>query len=440
MGRHLYSTLLYFLSPLVWKLVWREQLPRHSRAERLGWIEKTNDKPVVWVHAASVGEVMTAAPVIRNLINDNPDYQVVVTTMTATGGERVMALFGDEVSHHFVALDFPHATRRMVRSLDPSLLVIIETELWPNLIHAAADHQVPIVMVNARISERSFRRYARFQILVRDVLERINWVAVKSGEDGKRFRALGMGAKSITVTGPLKYDVVVPHEAVTAGKALREQIGARPVWVAASVREGEEESVLEAHQAVLKQHPNALLILVPRHPQRFDEVALLCESRFGILSIARRSLNERIDPSVSVYVGDTMGELMTLYASADIAFVGGSLVPVGGHNLLEPAALGLPVISGPHLANITEVAEEMSAHAALEKVENGDELGATVNGWLASPEQRKARGAAAFDVVERNRGAAERIREHLLTMVHPLSAEAYSAQQQQFSSRQQHEQ
>ncbi|MGJ8514073.1 lipid IV(A) 3-deoxy-D-manno-octulosonic acid transferase [Carnimonas bestiolae] len=430
MGRHLYNTLLYSLSPLVWKRIWREQLPRHSRAERLGWIEKANNKPVVWVHAASVGEVMTAAPVIRNLIDDNPDYQVVVTTMTATGGERVSALFGDEVSHHFVALDFPQATRRMVRRLDPELLVIVETELWPNLIHAAANHQVPIVMVNARISERSFHRYARFQILVRDMLERINWVAVKSGEDGKRFRALGMEAKRITVTGPLKYDVVVPAEAVATGKALREQIGERPVWVAASVREGEEESVLEAHQEVLEQHPNALLIIVPRHPQRFDDVALSCESRFGVLSIARRSLNERIDPAVSVYVGDTMGELIALYASADIAFVGGSLVPVGGHNLLEPAALGLPVISGPHLANITEVADEMSANGALEKVESGYELGAAINTLLAYPERRKALGSAAFEVVERNRGAAERIREHLLTMVHPLSAEAYTAQQQ----------
>lgn len=436
MSRHLYNTLLYSLSPLVWKRIWREQLPRHSRAERLGWIEKANNKPVVWVHAASVGEVTTAAPVIRNLIDDNPDYQVVVTTMTATGGERVNALFGDEVSHHFVALDFPHATRRMVRRLDPTLLVIVETELWPNLIHAAADHQVPIVMVNARISERSFQRYARFQILVRDMLERINWVAVKSGEDGKRFRALGMAAKRITVTGPLKYDVVISAEAQAEGKALRARIGERPVWVAASVREGEEESVLDAHQEVLKQHPNALLIIVPRHPQRFDELALQCESRFGILSIARRSLNEPIDPAVSVYVGDTMGELMALYASADIAFVGGSLVPIGGHNLLEPAALGLPVISGTHLANIAEVAEELSANNALEKVESGYELGAAVNTLLSYPERRKAQGAAALQVVELNRGAAERIREHLLTMVPPLSAEAYNAQQQQIAARQ----
>ncbi|MGJ8525855.1 3-deoxy-D-manno-octulosonic acid transferase GT30 [Halomonadaceae bacterium LMG 33818] len=428
MARVLYNTLIYALSPFVWKRVWHEQLPDRSRKERLGWVNTHPDQRVLWVHAASVGEVMTAVPVVRALMEDNPDHRMVITTMTATGAQRVAELFGDSVEHHFVALDFPRATRRLVKRLDPELLVIVETELWPNLIHAVAHHHVPIALINARISERSFHRYLRFHSLVESMLIRINWVAVKSGEDGKRFRALGMPAKRITVAGALKYDVVVPIEAIEKGKALRQKIGPRPVWIAASVREGEEAIVLDAHKRILQSHPDTLLIMVPRHPQRFDEVAVQCEESVGVLGVSRRSLNEPIPSEVSVYLADTMGELLTLYNSADISFVGGSLVSVGGHNLLEPAAMGLPVISGPELSNIREVADQLEEHHALHIVSDAKTLSDEVLRLIDDNDRRTSMGKAAHEVVEANRGAAERIRERLLLLVHPEKKENFESE------------
>ncbi|WP_082890238.1 lipid IV(A) 3-deoxy-D-manno-octulosonic acid transferase [Halotalea alkalilenta] len=417
MGRRLYSGLFYALSPLVWKRVWREQLPGRSRAERLGRIPDHRGQRVLWVHAASVGEVVTAAPVIRALIDDNPEHRVVVTTMTATGAERVAALFGSEVSHYFIALDFPAATRRMVRLLDPELLVIVETELWPNLIHAAADHHVPIALINARITERGFKRYQRFKRLVGDMLIRINWAAVKSGEDGKRFRALGLPVKRITVAGALKFDLEVDDATRALGEVMRERIGPRPVWIAASTHDGEERAALEAHARLRSRYPEALLILVPRHPQRFDAVAGLCIDQLGAQAVARRSHDDAILAATQVYLGDTMGELMGLYACAEVAFVGGTLVPIGGHNLLEPAALGVAVLSGPQLANLSEIADALARANARIEIDDAASLGDTLVELFDDPAQRRRLGAAARGVVEANRGAKKLIRDHLLAMI-----------------------
>ncbi|WP_457809020.1 lipid IV(A) 3-deoxy-D-manno-octulosonic acid transferase [Kushneria sp. EE4] len=411
MGRRLYCALLYALAPLIWRRLRRERLDDHPRGERLGRIPDYHDERVLWVHAASVGEVITARPLIRSLIDDYPDHRVIVTTMTATGARQVQTLFGDLVTHHFVALDFPGATRRFVARLDPEIAIIVETEIWPNLIHACAMAGIPVTIVNARITERGFARYQRFPKLMGEAIRRLAWVGAKSAEDAKRFRTLGVSARRLNVTGALKYDQHIDEAVFDAADALREVIGDRPVWVAGSTHEGEETQLLTAHARVLARFPDALLILVPRHPQRFDEVAELC-AREGMTTL-RRSSDAAIEAATQVYLGDTMGELAMLYAAGDIAFVGGSLVDIGGHNLLEPAALGLPVISGPSLSSLGDVVTTLDeAHARVE-VESAGMLGETLVSLMLDDTRRATLGRNAFAVVEANRGALGHTRDYL---------------------------
>lgn len=411
MGRRLYSALLYALSPLIWRRLRREHLEDRPRGERLGRIPTYHDERVLWVHAASVGEVITARPLIRSLIDDYPEHRVIVTTMTATGARQVQTLFGDLVTHHFVALDFPGATRRFVQRLDPEIAIIVETEIWPNLIHACAMAGVPVAIVNARITSRGFARYQRFSRLMGEAIRRLAWVGAKSAEDAKRFRALGVSARRLNVTGALKYDLHVDDSVFERGDALRETIGDRPVWVAGSTHEGEESQLLAAHARVLARFPDALLILVPRHPQRFDEVFELCAHEG--MTVARRSEGESAGPDTQVYLGDTMGELMTFYAAGDVAFVGGSLVDIGGHNLLEPAALGLPVVSGPSLSSLGDVVTTLDEAGARVEVASGAMLGETLVSLLLDETRRETLGRNALAVVNANRGALGHTRDYL---------------------------
>lgn len=411
MGRRLYSALLYALSPLIWRRLRREHLEDRPRGERLGRIPAYHDERVLWVHAASVGEVITARPLIRSLIDDYPEHRVIVTTMTATGARQVQTLFGDLVTHHFVALDFPGATRRFVQRLDPEIAIIVETEIWPNLIHACAMAGVPVAIVNARITSRGFARYQRFSKLMGEAIRRLAWVGAKSAEDAKRFRALGVSARRLNVTGALKYDLHVDDSVFERGDALRETIGDRPVWVAGSTHEGEESQLLAAHARVLARFPDALLILVPRHPQRFDEVFELCAHEG--MTVARRSEGESAGPDTQVYLGDTMGELMTFYAAGDVAFVGGSLVDIGGHNLLEPAALGLPVVSGPSLSSLGDVVTTLDEAGARVEVASGAMLGETLVSLLLDETRRETLGRNALAVVNANRGALGHTRDYL---------------------------
>ncbi|MFC0337721.1 3-deoxy-D-manno-octulosonic-acid transferase [Kushneria avicenniae] len=411
MGRRLYSALLYALSPLIWRRLRREHLEDHPRGERLGRIPTYHDERVLWVHAASVGEVVTARPLIRSLIDDYPEHRVIVTTMTATGARQVQTLFGDLVTHHFVALDFPGATRRFVQRLDPEITIIVETEIWPNLIHACAMAGIPVAIVNARITSRGFARYQRFSKLMGEAIRRLAWVGAKSAEDAKRFRALGVSARRLNVTGALKYDLHVDDSVFERGEALRDMIGDRPVWVAGSTHEGEESQLLAAHERFLARFPDALLILVPRHPQRFDEVFELC-AREG-MTVARRSEGEPAGPGTQVYLGDTMGELMTFYAAGDIAFVGGSLVDIGGHNLLEPAALGLPVVSGPSLSSLGDVVTTLDEAGARVEVASGGMLGEMLVSLQLDETRRETLGRNALAVVNANRGALGHTRDYL---------------------------
>ncbi|TFH87587.1 3-deoxy-D-manno-octulosonic acid transferase [Billgrantia azerbaijanica] len=423
-ARCLYSAALYLLSPLIWQRVWREQLPTHPRRERLGLIAPAPaGERRIWLHCASVGEVQAARPLIAALRERYPHHRLVVTTMTATGAERVAALAREpaatgcdrNVSHHFVPLDFPGAARRFLARLRPELALVFETELWPNLLAACARVGVPVAVVNGRLSPRAFRRYRRIRPLLAGALAQVAWLAAKSRPDAERFRALGMPAGRTTVVGSLKYDLAVSAEVLAASQQLCRVLGPRPVWIAGSTHPGEEALLLAAHARLRRHYPEALLILVPRHPQRFDAVAALC--REHDLPLARRSQGEWPDARTAVYLGDTMGELLTLYGAADLAFVGGSLVPIGGHNLLEPAAMGVPVLSGPWLANFADVAETLREASALVEVADGEALSEMLRRLFDDEPERHRLAEAGQAVVAANRGALARTIEGLKALL-----------------------
>ncbi|MFC3283851.1 lipid IV(A) 3-deoxy-D-manno-octulosonic acid transferase [Litchfieldella rifensis] len=419
-ARWLYSATLYALSPLIWRRVWRERMLTHPRRQRLGLIAPTPaEERVVWLHCASVGEVLAARPLIEALVARYPAHRLVVTTMTATGAERVHALAdslanqGDsgEVSHYFVPLDFPGAANRFVRRLRPELALIFETELWPNLLHACERCAVPVVVVNGRLSPRAYAGYCKLRPLMRDALARLAWLAAKSSADAERFIALGMAPGRLTVVGSLKYDLAIGDGDFRRSERLRTRLGERPIWVAGSTHPGEDEQLLEAHAQLRESYPAALLILVPRHPQRFDAVGELCRERG--MKLARRSRDELPEADTAVYLGDTMGELLDFYGASDIAFVGGSLVPIGGHNLLEPAAMGVPVVTGPALANFSDVAETLREAGALVEVADGDSLARELVRLFGDGLERQRLSRAGQAVVTANRGALGRTLEGL---------------------------
>jgi len=415
LARWLYSLTITLLSPLIWWRVWREWAPTHRRRERLGFIQVSGSRPRLWLHAASVGEVVTATPLIRALLEDHPDHDLVITTMTATGAERVRQTFGGRVSHHFLPLDFPGSARRFVTRLNPRLAIIAETELWPNLLAACHRRNVPVVVANGRLSAGAFRLYQRFGALSRGMLETIAWIGAKSALDADRFVELGAPSARVAVTGALKFDLDVDEATRQASRQLRASWGPRPVWIAGSTHPGEEEQVLIAHGVLRRRFPDALLILVPRHPQRFDEVNAHCLEAGE--RVQRLSAGSALTASTTLLLGDTMGDLMKLYGCADVAFVGGSLTPVGGHNLLEPAALGVAVVSGPHLDNLREIADTLAQSDARVQVENGQALGETLVALLSDDARRHELGEAGRAVVAANRGALARTRAKIAALL-----------------------
>lgn len=409
--RILYSGLWYALMPALFlRLWWRG---RRAPAYRARWRERLalglprQPGPTVWVHAVSVGETLAAAPMIRELLARHPATPLVVTTTTPTGSEQVQKLFGDQVLHVYCPWDTPDALARFFRAFRPALVVILETELWPNLVAAAAARKVPVWLVNGRLSERSFRGYDRLRALVRPMLQRFAGLMVQTEAEAQRFVQLGAPAERIEVTGSVKFDLLLDDDLRTRAATLREQWGARPVWIAASTHPGEEEQVLAAHQQLRAQLPDALLVLVPRHPERFDQIAEQIE-RAGLTRV-RRSTGQPVTPQTAVYLGDTMGELLMLFGACDVAFVGGSLVTLGGHNLLEPAAWGRPVLSGPNRFNFERIAELLEESAALITVTDAPSLATAVAGLLSDADSRTRQGEAARAVVAAHGGALARV-------------------------------
>lgn len=413
--RYLYSALYYILVPfIVLRMLWRSRRsPAYRRRlpERFGVFapdpQATAD--TIWVHAVSVGETLAAAPLIENLLQRWPGYRIVVTTTTPTGSERVKALFGERVFHVYAPWDLPGAMQRFLAKIQPQLLVIMETELWPNMLHYSRLAGCKILLANARLSERSARGYARIGWLTRDMLAKLDAVACQSPADGDRLLALGLPRRALEVTGSIKFDLDLDQDMRERAQLLREQLAAnvRPVLVAASTHPGEDEQVLQAFARIRKVHGDALLVLVPRHPERFDAVHELCVQAGW--RVVRRSSGVVPAPGDAVLLGDTMGELLLLLGAATVAVVGGSLVEHGGHNVLEAAAWGVPVVTGPHMFNFAEISELLCAAGAMVRLRETAALGDVLLQLLGDSAQRQAMGEAGKQVVEQNRGARQRL-------------------------------
>lgn len=421
--RHLYSLLLYLLLPLV---LWQRKRRARSNPgygqrteERFAHIPRRNDRPL-WIHAVSVGETVAIAPLVEQLRARQPQLPLLITTMTPTGSARVQALFADKmvdnvpggaVSHCYIPYDLPHLMNRFLDRVQPRGLLVVETELWPNTIAACHKRQLPVLLANARLSERSAQGYSRVSLLTRPMLQQLSRLVAQDHASAERFVRLGLPPEKLTVSGSIKFDQPVPADAEAQGQALRAQWGAqRPVLVAGSCREldgeTEEQQLLKVYQSLQQHWPDLLLVLVPRHPERFDQAFQLAQTAGW--RCARRS-NGDIPADSQVVIGDTMGELTRFYAAADLCFVGGSLVETGGHNPLEPALLGKPVFMGPHLFNFSDISSQLRVAGGLTIVDNAEQLTDALHHALQHPEQSRQQGAAAQRFIEGNRGALEKL-------------------------------
>ena len=409
--RRLYTLLLYLLLPAVLvRLLWRGMRApgyRERWAERFGRLTDGPAPGGVWIHAVSVGEVQAIEPLVRHLREAHPELALTITTSTPTGSERVKLLFGTDVFHAYCPYDLPFAVKRFLAQVRPRMLIMVETEIWPNLLALCARRNIPTLLANGRLSMRSARGYARLGGFSRQVFSTIRAVAAQSQADADRFIGLGVPAERVSVTGSIKFDMRIPASVQEQIQVLRRAWGDRPVWVAASTHEGEDEQVLAAHRALLEQVPQALLVLVPRHPERFDRVAALV-ARHGF-HLCRRSLDQPCGEDIQVFLGDTMGELPVFLGGADVAFIGGSLVKIGGHNMLEAAAQGVPVVFGPHVFNFSAIARLLRDREAGVMVENAGGLAAQVAAWLQDASERSRIGENGRQVVEENRGALQRL-------------------------------
>jgi 3-deoxy-D-manno-octulosonic-acid transferase len=433
--RGLYSAALYVLLPVtLYHLVWRGF---RQRAYLLRWHERyalyrepppapaahqisTNagagdaaQAEHVWVHAVSVGEVNAAAPLINALLRQHPQQRLLITTITPTGSGRVRALWGSRVTHVYLPYDLNGAVKRFLEHHRPRLALIVETELWPNLLFSCRDHGIPAYLVNARLSERSLRGYRALRPLVGRALRTLRKVAAQSDADADRFRRLGAREEQTIVCGNLKYDTPVDPAIAEFAAQFRDRNGKRPVWIAASTHPDEEAAMLEIDRRLRERWPELLMLWAPRHPERFRPVTQL--SIDSGLQVATRKLTRLPDPGDAVFVIDTLGELMSFYACADVAFVGGSLQPIGGHNLLEPAAVGTAAVTGPHLHNFSDIAAQMRSADALRIVDSVDAAATALEELLVDENERIRIATAGRDLVEQGRGALQRTMDLIAT-------------------------
>ena len=425
--RGLYSAALYVLVPVtVYHLIWRGFRQREYFQR---WNERyaayqhaPSHAATVWVHAVSVGEVNAAVPLVNALRAARPDLQLLVTTITPTGSARVRALWGDAVEHVYLPYDLPGAVARFLAHYRPQLALVLETELWPNLLFGCRDHGIPAYIVNARLSERSLRGYRVLRPLVGRALRTVRRVLAQSSADGERFQRLGATTAAISVTGNLKYDVAADDRIFGFVVAFHEHTGTRPIWIAASTHGEEEAAVIAIHRRLRARWPDLLLLWAPRHPERFRPVAQVAIDAGW--RVATRRLTQWPDQDDAVFVIDTLGELMAFYACADVAFVGGSLQEVGGHNLLEPAAVGTAIVTGPHLHNFSEIAERLLQAQAVRIGADAQAVGDQIELLLANADARAAMVAAARALVEQGRGALQRT---LTAIAADLPADAFNA-------------
>ncbi|HSN17313.1 MAG TPA: 3-deoxy-D-manno-octulosonic acid transferase [Gammaproteobacteria bacterium] len=420
--RFLYTLLLLLLLPFafIW-FAWRAYRQTGS-ADKLG--ERLGSSPflpqgvAIWVHGASVGEIRAAAPLVQTLHRKYPERPILVTTFSATGRRHARQLFGDKVVVQLLPYDLPFFVSRFLDTTKPAVGVIMETEIWPNLYAGCQKRSVPILLVSARMSERAFGRYSdwKFRSLIRGALRRVQHVAAQSEADAARFQSLGADTARLSVMGNLKFDVQAGDELLAAGQALRQKLfGNAGVLVAGSTREGEESILLEAFRKLLQSRPDTVLVLAPRHPERANAVAAAIST--AGFSFRRLSAGEASCRPGEILLVDVLGQLMRFYAAGDLAFVGGTLVPLGGHNLLEPAAVALPVLAGPHLENVKDVAEMLKDAGVLTPVTDAESLAAAAAWLLGNASTRRSIGEMARGKVMQNRGALEKAAELVRTQL-----------------------
>lgn len=414
--RYLYSAALYALIPfiVVRMLLRSRKAPAYRRrlAERFGIFTDASGQlggPAIWVHAVSLGETIAAAPVVEDLLKRYPQHALVLTTTTPTGSERAQALFGDRVFHVYAPWDLPGAVKRFVKKVQPQLLVIMETELWPNMLHYSAVSGAKIVLANARMSERSAAGYKRFSALSGSMLTDLNKVACQSPDDGRRMMDMGLSQEKLEVTGSIKFDLELNAEIREQSLGLKRDWGLehRPLLVAASTHPGEDEIILEAFSQLRTSVDDCLLLLVPRHPERFDAVFELC--RAGGWQVKRRSEGAAPRSSDDIVLGDTMGELLVLLGLGTVAIIGGSLVEHGGHNALEASAWGVPVVTGSAMFNFAEISELLCDAGAMIMLTRAESLGNTLQELFTDQQRLQEMGASGLSVVANNRGAKKRL-------------------------------
>ncbi|MBD3668737.1 MAG: lipid IV(A) 3-deoxy-D-manno-octulosonic acid transferase [Kangiella sp.] len=406
MLRYLYTFLYILAAPLLCvRWVYKSFKPpqyREPLRERFGIVSKESSESI-WFHAVSMGESNAAIAIIKRLLTKSPDLNIIVTTTTPTGARQIHNGLGDKVKHHYSPCDLPGTIKRFIHRARPKLLVIMETELWPNWLHHLKSSQIPVILANGRLSERSAQKYEKVSSLSKEMMDAFVKVLAVNNQDAERFQRIGLTSDKATVTGNIKFDIDIPqfsdHEYYPQWKG-------RQVWIAASTHKGEDELVLKAHQLICEQVPDARLILVPRHPERFESVARLIS--VTELRMARRSQPDSWNEDAQVLLGDTMGEMMKAFNISDITWVGGSFAEIGGHNPIEPAVLAKPVLTGPYIFNFNEIFGDLIAAGGAQMVQNEFELAGKIVELMQSPDTAYDMGQKALQVIERNRGALDK--------------------------------
>ncbi|PML79736.1 lipid IV(A) 3-deoxy-D-manno-octulosonic acid transferase [Enterovibrio norvegicus] len=418
LARLIYTLLLFLVSPVLLWVLYRKHPNKPAISHR--WKEYWGFTPALcgnhplWIHAVSVGEVIAISPLIRELKRQEPSISILLTTTTTTGAEQAKRL-GDLVEHRYMPIDFSHCVKRFVLKMQPKAMVIVETELWPNTLHTVSKARIPITVINARLSENSAKGYRKIKPLFDIISHSVNQILCLHTDDAKRFIGLGVDERKVSISGSIKYDLIISPDVIVAGSTLRSSLGLnRPVWIAASTHKGEDEQMLSIHRNIADEHPDALLILVPRHPERFNDVEANCKQQ-GFIT-ARRSNNQAVDKHTQVYLGDTMGELLIMLQCADITVIGGSLIgdKVGGHNLLEPAALGKPSLIGPSYFNFTDITRQLATAGATKICDDKSDISATLLQLFSDKQKCNEMSKAALSVVNANRGAINYTIKHIL--------------------------
>ncbi len=409
--RVIYTVLFLHLLPImILRLFWRARKApayRQRMYERFANIPaRKNDQPLIWVHAVSVGESIAATPMIKALQNKYPAYAFCITTTTPTGSDRVLSAF-PESYHYYLPYDLPSLMTRFIHKIRPQLLIIMETELWPNLLAVCEEKNIPCILANGRLSERSAKGYGRFSSLTRPMLSSMSMIAAQAEDDAKRFTALG--ARQVENTGSIKFDIALTQQQQHRLQQLQQalSISNRKVAIFASTHAGEDERIMPMIERLYQQDADFLAFVVPRHPERFDNVYALAKKHD--LSVQRVSENQMITAQTHVLLGDTMGDLLSFYGLADIAFIGGSLIDHGGHNFLEAALWALPTVTGPAVFNFQAIADNLILNEALDMVQDEQGLLALLSEWLSAPQPYAEKGQRALTLLKENQGALAKL-------------------------------